>query len=103
MVILLLSTIYISLSCLILEKVHCLTNPCSNGAECIEILPSVEHPEGGYKCGCKSGFMGTTCEGMCFVLFGVWWFDNKQLTSLWSSDKDTTIIIQQLFERYFLV
>ena len=46
-----------------LEVVHCISNPCSNGADCIEVAQTAVKPEGGYKCGCKGGFVGNSCEG----------------------------------------
>lgn len=52
-----------------LDRIHCLSNPCSNGAECIEVPATSEKLEGTYKCGCKGGFMGDSCEGKNRIWF----------------------------------
>ena len=45
------------------EKSHCVSNPCSNGAHCIEVRADIDNPQGSYKCGCKDGFTGDHCDG----------------------------------------
>ena len=48
------------------DMIHCLSNPCSNGAECNEVGPTFAKPHGSFVCQCKPGFSGDSCQSKFF-------------------------------------
>ena len=40
---------------LIIDVDECVTDPCKNGATCVDLV-------GSYRCDCKAGYTGSNCE-----------------------------------------
>ena len=54
---------------------ECKSNPCQNGATCIDVV-------GNYTCRCGPGFRGHNCEGTCLI-HPQWEKPSARITKLW--------------------
>ena len=52
---------------------ECLSNPCHNGAECLNLVNA-------YKCKCKTGFFGHSCESKFIFKIYLLLFSNTLIT-----------------------
>ena len=52
---------------LIIDVDECVTDPCKNGATCVDQV-------GSYRCNCVAGYTGSNCETSKVIFFKVYCF-----------------------------